>query len=105
LSFNLESLLPGASSVPTETEKNLSDTELRSERARYFEDASAWVADLKVRWKSAPPVMNPQTGLPEIDDDAWFKFVCCDDSYRHVRASSTTIAEGWSCQAYPARKS
>jgi cysteine sulfinate desulfinase/cysteine desulfurase-like protein len=59
-------------------ERPLTETELRSERKRYFEEAQDTAVRLEARSRVTPPSWNAPTGDPEIDDLVWFRYVHTD---------------------------
>jgi selenocysteine lyase/cysteine desulfurase len=59
-------------------EAPLSEQQLRAERARYLREARALAESLRARWATHPPVWNPGSGRPELDELVWFKYVHTD---------------------------
>ena len=56
-------------------EAPMSEQQIRRERERYFSEAETTVELLRSRWETEAPAFNPPTGVAEIDDLIWFKFV------------------------------
>jgi hypothetical protein len=54
------------------------DSELANERAHYFSEARELARRLRDRWCESPPAWNPPTGDRDLDQLAWFRFVCAD---------------------------
>jgi selenocysteine lyase/cysteine desulfurase len=54
------------------------ESELASERARYFSEARELAQRLRDRWRESPPAWNPPTGDADVDELAWFRFVHSD---------------------------
>jgi hypothetical protein len=59
-------------------ESPVTESELRAERTRYFEEARDTAVRLSARWKVSPPRWNPSTGDPEVDRLVWFRYVHSD---------------------------
>ena len=55
-------------------ESPLNDTQLKAERARYFEQARDQAVRLRARWKGSPPRWNAPTGDREVDRLVWFRY-------------------------------
>jgi selenocysteine lyase/cysteine desulfurase len=60
---------------------NLSEDEIRAERARYFSEARRIAAELRERWKREPCRWNPAVPLAELNALCWFRFVHADDPW------------------------
>jgi len=56
-------------------EKPLTETALRDERRRYFEEANDRAVRLEARSRVMPPRWNQPTGDPDIDELVWFRYV------------------------------
>jgi selenocysteine lyase/cysteine desulfurase len=61
--------------LPTPPEPALDEAELARGRARFLEDARSRAAELRERWRQAPPVWNRPTGMREVDELVWFRYV------------------------------
>ena len=72
--MRLEDLLQAAD-PRGEPEPPPSDDELEGERARILEEVAARAAELRHRWRDAPPPRNRPTGRADVDALAWFKYV------------------------------
>jgi len=72
--MRLEDLLQAAD-PRGEPEPPPSDDELEGERARMLEEVAARAAELRRRWRDAPPPWNRPTGRADVDALAWFKYV------------------------------
>jgi selenocysteine lyase/cysteine desulfurase len=48
---------------------------LARDRARFLEEASVRAAELRSSWRGSPPAWNRPTGLPEVDELVWFRYV------------------------------
>lgn len=59
----------------------LSDGEIRAERARYFAEASQIAAELRSRWECEPCRWNPSIPLEELNSLCWFRFVQADNPW------------------------
>jgi selenocysteine lyase/cysteine desulfurase len=53
----------------------LSEAALAAERKRYFAEASAEANALRARWAKHPPRFNLPTGIRDVDELVWFKYV------------------------------
>jgi selenocysteine lyase/cysteine desulfurase len=62
-------------SVVIPPEQAPEDAELERDRARVVEEARRMAGALRERWRTAPPVWNPPTGVAELDALAWFRYV------------------------------
>jgi hypothetical protein len=63
-------------------EAPLSERQLGLERATYLREARALAETQQRRWTREPPVWNPGSGRPELDELVWFKYVHADASAR-----------------------
>jgi selenocysteine lyase/cysteine desulfurase len=59
----------------TAPEPALDEAELARDRARFLEDARSRAAGLRERWRREPPAWNRPTGLREVDELVWFRYV------------------------------
>ncbi len=59
-------------------ESPITESELRTERDRYFEEAQDLAVRLRARWRVAPPRWNPTSGDTEVDQLTWFRHVHTD---------------------------
>jgi hypothetical protein len=59
-------------------ESPMSERQIEAERERYFASARALADELHERWRREPPNWNPPTGLREVDDQVWFRYVHTD---------------------------
>lgn len=59
----------------------LSDGEIRAERARYFAEARQIAAELRSRWECEPCRWNPSIPLEELNLLCWFRFVQADNPW------------------------
>jgi hypothetical protein len=59
----------------------LSDSEIRAERARYFAEARRVAAELHSRWQCEPCRWNPSIPLEELNALCWFRFVQADNPW------------------------
>ncbi len=79
LELTVEALEEAAESFAAgDHEAPVSEQQLRAERARYLAEARALAAELHARIEADPPAWNPPTGLPDVDDLIWFRFVHTD---------------------------
>ena len=60
--------------VGTLPETPLTETEIKAERERYFDEARDRVVRLRARWRASPPRWNPPTGDREVDRLVWFRY-------------------------------
>jgi len=75
LELSIESLQRAAEQfVGGLPELPLTDTEIRAERKRYFEEAHDLAVRLRSRWRVAPPLWNAPTGDREVDRLVWFRY-------------------------------
>ena len=51
------------------------EEEIARDRARFLEEAASRAAEIRSGWRSAPPAWNRPTGVPEIDEVIWFRYV------------------------------
>jgi selenocysteine lyase/cysteine desulfurase len=66
------------SAPPAPADTPLTEAQLRAERARYFEEAHAAARALRADAAARPPVFNPPTGRPDLDQLLWFRYVHTD---------------------------
>jgi hypothetical protein len=52
-----------------------SEEELARDRARALDEAATRAAELRGRWREAPPRWNPPTGRGDVDGLVWFRYV------------------------------
>jgi selenocysteine lyase/cysteine desulfurase len=76
--------------APAEAEPPMSDSEVRAERARYFEEAHRIAAELRARWKRDPCRWNPPIALDDLNALRWFQFVHADDPWAAGARGSAT---------------
>jgi len=62
-------------SVATPPEQAPEDADLERDRARVLKEAREMAGVLRERWRAAPPTWNPPTGVTELDELAWFRYV------------------------------
>jgi len=74
LQAELAELWP-AGDLPMSPEPALDEAELARDRARFLEEARSRAAELRERWRQAPPAWNRSTGLREVDELVWFRYV------------------------------
>lgn len=60
---------------PPEPEAPLDEAELARERARSLDEARGRAAELRERWRRAPPSWSRPTGIREVDELVWFRYV------------------------------
>jgi selenocysteine lyase/cysteine desulfurase len=88
LELTVEALQEAAQSFAAgDHEAPMSESQLRAERARYFDEARATAEAYRRRWAQEQPVWNAPTGQAEVDDLVWFKYVHTDAPWTQVRAS------------------
>src|SRR5215472_12079355 len=68
-------------SGPGDAAPELSDSEIRAERARYFAEARRIAAELHARWQREPCRWNPSIAPDEINALCWFRFVHADNPW------------------------
>jgi hypothetical protein len=68
-------------SEPGDAAPELSDSEIRAERARYFAEARRIAAELHARWQREPCRWNPSIAPDEINALCWFRFVHADNPW------------------------
>jgi selenocysteine lyase/cysteine desulfurase len=51
------------------------EDELARDRAFFLEEAASRAAALRARWTGEPPPWNRPTGMPELDELVWFRYV------------------------------
>jgi selenocysteine lyase/cysteine desulfurase len=79
LELTVEALAEAAQSFAAgDPEAPLTEQQLRNERARYFREAVQAADDLRARSAAHPPRWNPPTGVAEVDQLVWFKYVDSD---------------------------
>lgn len=59
-------------------ESPMSERQIEAERERYVSTARALATSLHERWEREPPRWNPPTGLHEVDELVWFRYVHTD---------------------------
>jgi selenocysteine lyase/cysteine desulfurase len=74
-------------------EAPMSEAQIARERARYLREARDMAARLRRRWKEHPPVWNPPTGDPDVDDLVWFRYVHVDEVKGGASEAGRTSAE------------
>ena len=90
LKLSLEALTESIAG-PAASSSELSDGDIRAERARYFAEARQVAAELRSRWECEPCRWNPSIPLEELNSLCWFRFVQADDPWggRVVLAETT----------------
>jgi selenocysteine lyase/cysteine desulfurase len=79
LDLTVEALFESAQSFAAgDHEAPLSESQLRSCRAQYFQEAKRLATTLAARWEKEPPVWNHPTAMTSIDPLVWFKYVHTD---------------------------
>ena len=73
--LTIESLQRAAEQfVGTLPESPLTETQIKAERERYFDEARDQAVRLRARWSATPPLWNAPTGDREIDRLVWFRY-------------------------------
>jgi hypothetical protein len=73
--LTIESLKQAAEQfVGTLPESPLTETQIKTERERYFDEARDQAVRLRARWRASPPLWNAPTGDREIDRLVWFRY-------------------------------
>jgi hypothetical protein len=75
LELNVAALRSAGTGTDDLLDDTIGDEELQEERACYVEEARRAASCLREAWKSSPPVWNPPTGDPELDELVWFRYV------------------------------
>ncbi len=87
IELTVEALVEAAQSFAAgDHEQPMSVAQIRAERRRYLDEATAHAARLRAQVASAPPAWNPPTGQPELDALAWFDVIHTDDGWRQAPA-------------------
>lgn len=85
IELTVEALAEAAQSFSAgDHESPMSESQLRAERVKYFEEAHRVAKAYLEKWSQRPPQWNPPTGRSEIDALVWFKYVHADASLRPV---------------------
>jgi hypothetical protein len=85
IELNVDALVEAAQSFAAgDHEQPLSNAQIRAERRRYFEEATARAAELDARAQARPPAWNAGTGQPEVDRLVWFDYVHTDAPWDRV---------------------
>jgi selenocysteine lyase/cysteine desulfurase len=64
-----------AATMPDYAGTGLDETSIQDEQARYLRTAREQAAVLTERWESEPPDWNRPSGVSEIDELVWFRYV------------------------------
>lgn len=75
-------------------EAPMSESQLRAERRRYFDQARAAAEALRERWRREQPRWNQPTGQREVDELVWFKYVHTDAPWERLPASGPRCTGG-----------
>lgn len=79
LRFDADALRECAQSLGAgEPEQPLFESDIRAQRARYFEEARALVREARHAQREQPVAWNPPTGDPEVDALVWFRYVLAE---------------------------
>ena len=85
IELTVEALREAAQSFAAgDHEAPMSESQLRVERTRYFEDAARTAAEYRKIWERETPKWNPPTGQAEIDALVWFKYVHTDSPWEQL---------------------
>ena len=91
IELTVEALKEAAQSFAAgDHEAPMSESQLRAERARYFEDAERTTAEYRKLWERQAPAWNPPTGDPEVDALVWFKYVHTDAPWAQLGAAKAS---------------
>lgn len=89
IELTVDALVEAAQSFAAgDHEQPMSNSQLRAERKRYFEEAKVQAQRLEARWKETPPKWNPSVGQPDVEPLVWFDWVHSDDPWHRVPPSA-----------------